>query len=190
MGTQEYEQRKTLVHLIRSGRSIRQAAKEIGRSLAWAKKWWRRFQKSQNWADLQDQSRSPKHKPDKLPQKVRQEIRHTRSELESAGQEQNELGYIGAFAIRGHLQEHQIAPLPSISSIERELRAASLVQLRQKRTVPEVSYPHLQVTQAHQLIQANILPRYLTGGAAIACFNAIDVFSHYPSGSQFAGRTA
>jgi hypothetical protein len=190
MTTQAYELRKTLVHLIRSGKSLRQAAKEVGRSRSWAKKWWRRFQQRQNWEDLQDQSRTPKHPPTKLPADLRQQIRQTRSELEVLAQEQDEMAYIGAYAIQGHLQEHRLNILPSISSIERELRAAGMVQPRQKRIVPDVQYPQLHVTEPHQLIQADILPRYLIGGTSIACFNALDIVSRYPSGMQFENRTA
>ena len=190
MKTQEYELRKALVHLIRSGKSAQQAARELGRSRAWAEKWWRRFRQNQNWDDLQDQSRTPKNQPSKLPTSVQQSIRQARSELEADAHAQDSLGYIGAHAIRAHLQKEQIEVLPSIGSIERELRAAAMVQPRQKPPVVEVQYPYLHVTEPHQLIQADILPRYLTGGASIACFNAIDTVSRYPSGRQFEQRTA
>jgi transposase InsO family protein len=190
MKTQEYELRKALVHLMRSGKSAKQAAQELGRSRAWAEKWWRRFRQNQNWDDLQDQPRVPKNQPTQLPIFVRKSIRQARSELEADAHEQNSLGYIGAYAIRAHLQAEQIEVLPSIGSIERELRAAAMVQPRQKHPVVDVHYPCLQVTESHQLIQADILPRYLTGGASIACFNAIDVVSRYPSGRQFEQRTA
>jgi len=128
MKTQEYELRKALVHLVRSGRSVRQAAKELGRSRAWAEKWWYRFQQNQNWDDLQDQSRVPKNQPTKLPTSVRESIRQARSELEADAHEQDSLGYIGAYAIQAHLRKEQIEVLPSIGSIERELRAAAMVQ--------------------------------------------------------------
>ncbi len=190
MKTQEYELRKALVHLMRSGKSAQQAARELRRSRAWAEKWWRRFRQNQNWDDLQDQPRIPKNQPTKLPIFVRQSIRQARSELEAAAHEQDSLGYIGAYAIQAHLQEDRIEVLPSIGSIERELRVAVMVQPRQKHSVVDVQYPHLCVTEPHQLIQADILPRYLTGGASIACFNAIDVVSRYPSGRQFEQRTA
>ena len=38
MKTQEYELRKTLIHLMRNGKSIQQAATELGRSYTWAEK--------------------------------------------------------------------------------------------------------------------------------------------------------
>jgi transposase InsO family protein len=47
---------------------------------------------------------------------------------------------------------------------------------------PEVIYPHLQPTAAHQLCQVDIFPRYLQVGQQVACFNALDVVSRYPTG--------
>lgn len=190
MNTQEFELRKTLVHLIRSGRSLRQAAKEVGRSHGWAKKWWRRFRRRQSWDDLQDHPRVPKHQPGKLSDAMRQVIRRTRSELEATAQEKDGMMYVGADAIRGCMQAQQIADLPSVSTIERELHRAGMVRSRQKQEAREVQYPHLHPTEPHSLIQSDILPRYLTGGMAVACFNAIDVVSRYPSGQQFEHRTA
>lgn len=190
MNTQEYEKRKTLIHLIRSGKSTAAAAKEVGRSRSWGHKWWSSFQVSQNWEDLQDHPRTPTHQPWKLPEEVRQAIRRARSELEAEAQQKEHLSYVGAFAIQGRLRDWKIKCLPSISSIERELRRAGMVKPRQEIIPVPVSYPHLQPTRPQQLNQANILPKYLTGGTAIACFNAIDVVSRYPSGEQFAHRTA
>jgi len=190
MDTQEYGKRKTLVHLIRSGRSVAQAAKEVGRNRSWGNKWWRRFRDSQDWEALRDRPRTPKRQPRKLPSAVREAIRRARSELEAEAEEKDHLGYIGAFAIQARLREWNVCLLPSITSIERELRRAGIAKPRQKVVSAEVHYPHLQPTRPHELNQADILPRYLSGGTAIACFNALDVVSRYPSGRQYASRTA
>ncbi|MCZ7574517.1 MAG: integrase core domain-containing protein [Ardenticatenaceae bacterium] len=190
MDTQEYERRKTLVHLIRSGQSVEQAAKEVGRSRSWGNKWWGRFRVNQEWEDLRDRPRIPTRQPRKLPLGIRQAIRRARSELEADAQEQDRLGYVGAFAIQARLREWNVQPVPGITSIERELRVAGLVRPRHTGAPAEVPYPHLHPTRPHELIQADILPRYLTGGTAVACFNAIDVVSRYPSGRQYANRTA
>ncbi|MBN1994318.1 MAG: DDE-type integrase/transposase/recombinase [Anaerolineae bacterium] len=53
-----------------------------------------------------------------------------------------------------------------------------------------VHYPHLQPSQPGQLCQVDIVPHYLSGGQAIACFNAIDVVSRYPAGQSFTRRRA
>lgn len=190
MKTRENENRKTLAHLIRSGKTVAEATAELKRHRSWGYKWWRRFQERENWEDLQDRSRKPKSQPNKLPLKIRESIRRIRSELEAEANDTKKLGYIGAPAIRGRMRSAGIKKLPSISSIERELRAAGMLSVR-KQTAPEkINYPHLHPSKAHELIQIDILPRYLTGGEAIACFNAIDVVSRYPSGQQYASRSA
>ncbi|RMD66727.1 transposase, partial [Candidatus Parcubacteria bacterium] len=61
---------------------------------------------------------------------------------------------------------------------------------KQHAPPPKVSYPHLRPTQPHQLIQSDIVPKHLLGGTRIACFNAIDVVSRYPSSRQYTRRTA
>jgi hypothetical protein len=190
METQEYELRKTLVHLIRSGQSVAQASQAVGRSRAWGHKWWGRFRVKQAWADLRDQPRTPQCQPRKLPLETRQAMRRARSELEAEALEKDRLGYVGAFVIQARLRDWQVQPVPSTSSIERELHRAGMVKARPTLLPVAVQYPHLRPSRPHELIQADILPRYLTGGTAIACFNAIDVVSRYPSGRQWAGRTA
>jgi transposase len=185
MRPSSYAERKAAIHLLRKGQTPAEVAVELGRSLAWVYKWQARFRK-QGWQGLQDRSRAPKHCPNKLPQQVRTAIRQARSELEAEADEPDKLSYIGAHAVRARLRKQRIAPLPSISSIERELRVAGLTKPRQSQEAPEVKYPHLQPTGSHQLVQADIVPHYLPGrGKCVSCFNAIDVISRYPTGQQF-----
>jgi hypothetical protein len=54
----------------------------------------------------------------------------------------------------------------------------------------EVKYPRLQPCRLHQLTQVDIVPHYLSGGEAVACFNALDVVSRYPTGHAYAQRRA
>ncbi len=183
------EDRRTLVHLVRSGKSVAEAAKQLGHSRAWGYKWHGRYQARQDWQVLEDCSRRPRHSPRRLAEEIREYIRPARSELEAEAQDKEGLGYIGAAAIGGRLQEQGVEPLPSLSSIERVLRQAGMTRVR-KQAEEEVAYPHLQPDKAHQLIQADILPRFLTGGAATACFNAIEAVSKYASGRQYGRRTA
>lgn len=182
------EERRKLVHKVRSGQSVAQAARELGFSRSWGSKWWRRYCE-EGWEGLLDRSRRPKRHPRQLPAEVHQAIRRIRSELEAEAEQPDHLGYIGAPAIRARLQKGGIRPLPSLSSIERELQRAGMTRPR-KAQAKEIVYPHLHPTHPHELIQADILPKYLTGGTAVACFNAIDVVSRYPSGRQYERRTA
>ncbi len=187
---EEMATRRAFIHLVRSGKSVAAAAAEVGRSRAWGYKWWHRFREARDWAALQDLSRRPRGSPGRLPARVYQDIRRVRSVLEAEAAGKQHLGYIGAHAIRARLQEEGITPLPSISSIERELRRAGMADPKQHTPPPETRYPHLRPTRPHQLIQADITPKHLTGGTSIACFNAIDVVSRYPSGRQYLRRTA
>jgi len=177
--------RRTAIHLLRSGKTPAEVAQEVERSLAWVYKWRKRYYNAGNWQALQDRSRAPKHAPKKLPVRICQAIRAVRSELEAEAAEPGKLSYINAHAVRGRLRQKQTTPLPSISSIERELRAAGMTRPRKPKEPQKVIYPHLHPTQPHQLVQVDIVPRFLPGGPCVSCFNAIDVVSRYPTGQQY-----
>lgn len=160
----------------------------LGRSPSWGTKWYQRFAAHQDWEALADRPRRPHRQPHRFPEAIWQAIRRVRSELEEAAHEPDTLGYIGAHAIWVRLQAEGIEPLPSVSTIERELRRAGLV--KPPRPAEAIVYPTLTPQRPHELIQADILPRSLRGGMEVACFNAIDVVSRYASGRQFERRTA
>ena len=181
--------RQTAIHLLRSGKSPAQVAHLLNRSLAWVYKWQRRFAAGQ-WAALQDQSHAPAHQPHRLTPAVREAIRHTRSVLEAEATQPGTLSYIGASTIHARLQADGVTPLPSLTSIERELRAAGMVRPARHAPAPAVHYPHLQPTAPLQLVQVDIVPHALPGGAAVACFNAIDVVSRYPTGQALPRKRA
>jgi transposase len=184
----DFNERRTVIHLLRSGQTPAEVAQELERSLAWVYKWQKRFFTRQDWSALQDQSRAPHRWPQRLPTNTRQAVCQARSELEAEAAEPDKLSYIGAAAIRARLRKKGLAPVPSSASIERIVRAAGLSRPRSTEPAPEVQYPHLQPTAPHQLIQVDIVPHFLPGGAKVACFNALDVVSHYPTGQQYGSR--
>ena len=142
MKASNYLERKTAIHLIRSGISANEVAVTLGRSPSWVYKWWDRH-KERGWDGLHDQSRAPKNHPNELPKRVKQEIRKARSELEAEAKEPGKLVYIGAPAIKARLRKRMIRPLPSIGSIERELRNAGMTNPCEKEEPPKLKYPHL-----------------------------------------------
>jgi predicted NAD-dependent protein-ADP-ribosyltransferase YbiA (DUF1768 family) len=185
MGTKaEDSQRQALVHLLRSGKTPAEAAKELGRSRSWCYKWQERFRQA-SWAGLKERSRAPHYISRKTPERVRQVILRTRSELEAEALQPDQLSYIGAGAIFGRLQGQGMGSLPGISTIERILRQSGKIKPRLPKPAKEVDYPTLHADQVHQLTQVDIVPHYLQGGISIACFNAIDVVSRYPAGKQY-----
>ena len=180
-------QRQTLIHLLRSDKTPAEAAEELGRSISWSYKWQERYRQA-GWEGLKEQPRAPHHIAHKTNEQVRRVILRTRSELEAEALSADKLSYIGADAIFGHLQSQGMSSVPSISTIERLLRQAGVTKPRQPKVEKEVEYPTLHFSAAHRLTQVDIVPHYLKGGTAIACFNAIDVASRYPAGKQYENK--
>lgn len=181
-------ERHRAIHLLRAGQSVSEVAQALGRSERWVRKWWKRFQEEE-WDGLKSHSRRPKRLSRRLPETVRRAIRETRSELEAQAATGKDLKYIGSAAIRTRLQEKGISPLPSGRTIERVLREAGMTRPRHPApTVPPL--PRLQVIGPHTLIQIDIVPHFLQGGQAVACFNALEVGTRYPVGKAYAHRRA
>lgn len=188
MGVDWETKRQDGLYLLESGEKPGAIAQKLGCSSRWVYKWKGRYQQ-QGWAGLESRSRAPRTHPTALGSEVRQAIRAARQELELEAQTPEQLSYIGAAAVRGRLHEKGVQPLPGESSIEREIRRAGMSRPRQSGQIG-VNYPHLQPAQAHQLVQVDIYPRLLSGGQNVACFNAIDVISRYPTGWQSFTKSA
>jgi len=187
VSTQGYSARCAAIHLLRSGCSSQEVAEELSHSRSWVYKWRTRFQR-EGWIGLHDRSRTPHRQPTRHSDSIRQAIRRVRSELEAEAEQPDQLSYIGARAIQSRLRHEKHSRIPSITSIERELHAAGMTRPQRSPPPDKDVYPHLQPQQARQLVQVDIYPRYLQGGQAIACFNAIDVVSRYPTGMQYIRR--
>jgi len=185
--TELTEQRKTAIHLRRSGLSVSETAEEVGRSISWVHKWEMRYRR-EGWAGLTDRSRAPKHSPKRIVAATRRQVCEARSELEAEAASGASLRYVGALAVQTRLGEKEVRRIPSTASVERILRAAGMTRPRQSQTDEKVIYPRLHPNRAHQLIQVDIVPHFLRGGQAIACFNAIDVVSRYPTGQAYEQR--
>lgn len=188
-GSNLYEERRTAIHLLRSGCNPQEVASELNRSVFWVYKWQKRFEQD-GWKGLQSQSRAPKHHGRRLTAGVQQAIVQARSELEAEAAENKGLHYIGGPAVLARLDQKKIQPLPSVPSIERVLRVAEMTRAKGKSPEEKIKYPRLHPTEPHQLIQVDIVPHYLGGGERVACFNGIDVVSRYPAGQAFSQRRA
>jgi hypothetical protein len=187
--TADKSQREVLIHLLRSGKTPREAAEELGKSIPWSYKWQARY-KHAGWAGLQERSRAPQRVARQTPVHVRKAVLRVRSELETEAQKVDTLSYIGAGAIRACLMVQGIKPLPSTATIERILHQAGVTKPRTTQSKKEVVYPHLCPATTHQLTQIDIVPHYLKGGTSIACFNGIDVVSRYPAGKPYASKSS
>jgi hypothetical protein len=183
--------RQTAIHLLRSGCSPIEVARQMKRAVSWVTKWRDRYE-AEGWMGLQSRSHAPKKPWQAYPEYVQQAVRQARSELEAEARTGNGLRYIGSPAIQARLGEKRergeyTGPIPSTATIERVLRITGMVRHRQQVDA-EVHYPHLHPTEPQELIQVDIVPHYLRGGQAVACFNAIDVVSRCPTGQAKARR--
>lgn len=187
MKTDLFTERKFAVMQLLQGKTVEAVAQSLNRSNGWVSKWKHRFD-TEGWHGLKDHSRRPKQHGREIPPAVKSAICQTRLELESEAALGSSLKYRGGRAVRTRLRQKQVTPLPSVPTIERVLREAGLTRPQEKSAQPLVTYPHLQVSDPHQLIQVDIVPHFLQGGQRIACFNSIDVASRYPTGHAYAQR--
>jgi transposase InsO family protein len=187
MITASFSERKLAIFLLRKGKTMREVAESMDRSLFWVSKWNKRYH-DEGWAGLYDRSRAPKNHGRQLSLEIREAIRDTRLELEVEAALGTGLKYIGGQAIKTRLKINGVKPLPSLSSIERVLHETGLISRKEELPEPKIIYPHLRPSSVHQLYQVDIVPHFLRGGQHVPCFNVIDVISRYPEGKAFAQR--
>lgn len=181
-------ERKTAIHLLRSGYTTREVASKCQRSSAWVRKWRRRYE-TEGWSGLAGHSQAPKRHGQKISASTKRAILRVRSELEADAASGKGLKYIGSRAVRTRLKQKRLKRVPSRATIERVLRAAGVTRsYKPKQEGMKVKYPRLRPTAPHELIQVDIVPHFLTGGSRMPCFNAIDIVSRYPTGLAFAQR--
>lgn len=182
-------EREQAIHLLRSGHNLTQVSQQMNRSIGWVHKWKKRYE-TEGWSGLSSHSRHPHRRPHAYPLVSRHQVCHIRSELEAQAS-QDGLCFIGAPTIRAHLlkQSRQDQRVPSISTIERILVEAGLTHPKTE-SKPPIRYPRLLVTTPHHVHQLDIVPHHLAGGQAVACFNALDVFSRYPTGQTRVSKTS
>lgn len=180
-------ERQTAIHLLRAGKRVSEVAQQMKRSETWVRKWQHRY-REQGWSGLRGETTAPKAHGRRLCAELETAIIQTRSELEAEAALGTGLKYIGGRAIRTRFKQSGRAEIPSQRAIERVLRRAGLARAYQKEGVAKIDYPHLHPQRPHVLCQVDIAPHFLTGGQRVACFNALDVVSRYPTGYASAER--
>lgn len=176
--------RRAIIILRQAGMSQRAVAEQLGRSERWVRKWERRVREYGS-AGLQEQSRAAHQAQQKIGPAVKKAVIKARVDLMKGTVRGHSLKYVGGQAIRTVLKARQCSPLPSVPTIERIIREAGLTGTKSEAKPNKINYPHLKAQAAHILTQVDIVPHYLKGGAKVACFNAIDVYSRYPTGIAY-----
>jgi transposase len=180
-------ERQRTIHLLRSGHTVSEVAKLVGRTERWVRKWRKRFEE-EGWEGLESRSRRPRHLVRAYPASVYEAVLEARSELEQEAASGEGMKFIGSVAVRTRLKEKGQCSIPSKRTIERYLHRAGMTHPRTKKCGAEEHYPRLHPHRPHQLVQVDIYPRYLKGGESVACFNALDIVARYPVCKAYAQR--
>lgn len=167
----ELERRRFAVDLvIQQGVTQEEAAGRVGRSARWLRKWLRRFEE-QGVEGLRSLSRAPERQPTRISAVTRAEVLRVRSDLEN-----DEFANRGAEAIRHELWERGWSPLPSISTIERILRAAGVTEpsQRRRRRRRGPSFDDIRQPGVYQQLDW-VGPRWVGDGKRFSLINMVDI---------------
>lgn len=173
--TTEQAVRQEAIRRRLGGETRRDICRDLHRSPRWFDKWWAAYQQDPR-TDFADHSRAPHTVAGKTPADVEQAIVATRAVLEAANTPDTKYGLIGAPSVHGQLARLRIEPVPSASTIQR-------IMARHAQTHPigagaEAAYYAWPIAWAVNAIHAtDIITRDLYGGAVVANFHTIDLYS-------------
>ncbi len=167
----------------------------LGRTTRWLDKWWAEHQR-QPTSTLADRSRAPHTAPHQMPAAVASAVVNIRKRLAAATRKggvaqtpETRYSTIGARTIAGQLGRLGYQDIPSLSSIQRLLRAKGL-------TCPlgagaaKAYYPWPLAWEVNAIQATDLITRHLRGGLAIENFHTIDHYSHAVWLGQFTNQTA
>jgi transposase len=144
----------------------------IPRSRSWVYKWKQRFN-DEGFAALDSVDKAPHHSPHQYPRQVLTLVLRVRRRLQRSC-----VGLVGARAIGRELkQQHGLKPVPSVTTINRWLKDAGLVETPAPE--PDKTYypaPHLRPELVFHAVDWT--QRYLTGGAKVFAFHTVDLHTH------------
>jgi len=169
----EVERRAQAVQWHRQGLSYTTICERLHRSRPWLAKWLRRARADPE-RGLESRSRRPTHIRRRLSAKLAGRIVGLREELEAKRTRRSRYRGIGALEIQELLRVERWQHVPSLSSIERVLRAHGC-QRRPKRggrnTMP---YPALRAERPGDLQQTDLVgPRYIRGPHGVTRFYSL-----------------
>lgn len=173
MCTQDEEERILAMERYHAGEQPKAIYTSLGHSKYWFFKWLKRYgSNDSNW--FKDKSKRPLTSPYRTPQEIEKIVCLTRQHLHNQGT------FCGAQAILWELQDQQVLPLPSESTVKRILRKHQLTNKRTGRYEPKgKNYPKFRVHKPNDLQQFDFVgPCYLRGPIRFYSLNVVDVASH------------
>lgn len=173
MCTQDEQERIQAMERYCAGEQPKTIYTSMGHSKYWFFIWLKRY-KSNDAKWFEDRSSKPLTSPYRTPKEVEKIVCLTRQHLYNQGT------FCGAQAILWQMEEDQVSPLPSESTIKRILRKNSLTNKRTGRYEPKGrKYPKLSAQNPNDVQQYDFVgPCYLQGPIRFYSLNVVDVASH------------
>jgi transposase InsO family protein len=163
------KQRASAVERYFSGEDPESICASLGRTTRWLYKWVARHTPDDP-AWCVDQSRRPLSSPTRTPAEIEKIVELVRLDLYN-----NDL-FCGNQAIQWKLNDMEVQPVPSLSTIGRILRRRELTHRRTGRYTPKgKKYPELPGRLPNQTHQVDLVgPCYLTGPIRFYSLHAVD----------------
>ena len=163
------QERLKAVQRFFNGEEPEEICDSLGRSRAWLYKWVTRYAPDDSlW--FEERSRQPLVSPHRTPAEIEMIVEMVR------WSSYNKDLFCGDQAIRWELEEMEVRPLPSLSTISRILRRRELTHRRTGRYEPKgKKYPGLPALAPNETHQLDLVgPCYLSGPIRFYGLNAID----------------
>ena len=163
------KQRALAVQRYLAGESPQSICASLGKTKPWLYKWVSRHTPDDPaWCD--DQSRRPLASPYRTPAEIEKIVEIVRLNLYNKGL------FCGNQAIQWEMNDMEVQPIPSLSTIGRILRRHELTHRRTGRYTPKgKKYPELPSREPNQTQQVDMVgPCYLTGPIRFYSLHAID----------------
>jgi transposase InsO family protein len=163
------KERAVAVQRFLQGEDLQAVCASMGKSRRWLYKWIARYSPDDS-AWCESRSRKPLLSPHRTSAEIADIVEMVRLSL------YNKELFCGDQAIRWELEDMNVQPLPSLSTIGRILRRRDLTHRRTGRYEPKgKAYPALPSCLPNQTHQADLVgPCYLTGPIRFYSLNSID----------------
>jgi putative transposase len=163
------KQRASAVERYFSGEDPESICASLGKTTRWLYKWVSRHSPDDP-AWVEDQSRRPLSSPNRTPAEIEKIVEMIRLSLYNKGL------FCGNQAIQWEMNDMEVQPVPSLSTIGRILRRRELTHRRTGRYTPKgKKYPELPASSPNQTHQVDMVgPCYLTGPIRFYSLHAID----------------
>ena len=162
-------QRVQAVQRYHAGESPESICASLGKTKPWLYKWVSRYAaEDSTW--YADQSRRPLSSPNRTPAEIERIVELVRLSLYNKGD------FCGKQAIQWEMEDMNVQPLPSLSTIGRILSRKELTHRRTGRYTPKgKKYPVLPAASPNQTHQIDLVgPCYLTGPIRFYSLHAVD----------------